>query len=552
MSRWGTEFSNPKEPATVDTFLEPHLTDSSSFRATRIHIGPTTASYYDLDWEPLASLITRLQFLEELDFVMHNQFPSSLQQIIYERHPYCRVRVWWRQALVYSLPCLKKKLLATKAGIPDDCDSDINLLHCRGFETIAIYLTQEYDQSRRRTDVDEMFPFLFAVPSLKHLILQRDIEPPDRLPLSVIKDEWRKFAAAENPTPVASLESLTVTLAHESAVLNVARSVDLSCLRSLDILDYKNPTLLAEIARLFHNLERLYISPNPGGRMDPITRTKRHATHFTDDADGITAIQHFAPLKYLWLRALRSPSGLLQVLEQHGPSLKGLILEPTRQARTSNDGGYKYPELNATQVEQLCKLCPNLQELRLQIKRLGGRQQECYIYKALGGLPNLHSLILDLHFEPRPRPLQYTENIDLAIIKEALINAATDERLACDIWDLITSNQPTQHLQNLRLVPFGRDFFPADEKYLLSYFCRSYLLRRYNRYSNTFRVEEFGKEAWSAWREEHLYIEESKEYHIPERLDTLLHELWPAGPGPDGWASGWTSFPLQTNGAASG
>ncbi|KAI9371141.1 hypothetical protein BJX61DRAFT_512463 [Aspergillus egyptiacus] len=399
-----------------------------------------------------------------------------------------------------------------------------------------------------------MFPFLFAAPRLKHLILQQDLSPPKSLPLSVIKDEWRSLAAAQKPTPVASLESLTVTLPRESAVLNLAKSINLSCLRSLDIMQYYNPDLLAEIATLFPKLERLYIPPNSGRRIDPVTRQRRHANHFADDDDGIAAVQCFVPLKYLWLRALRSPSGLLRVLEKHGPSLKGLILEPGHQARSSDDGGHKYPEVNATEVERLCELCPNLQELRLPIKRSQGNSEECEIYKALGGLPNLRTLVLDLHFEPRPRPLRHMPSVDLAITRDALINAAMDETLARAIWDLIATNQTTHRLQDLRLVPFGLHYFPHDEQYLLSHFSRSYLLRRYNGHGSL-RIEEIGKQAWTVWRAEYLPggVDE-EQYRLPERLDSLLHELWPAGPGPDGWLSGWTSFPLQTGpiGPASG
>ncbi|KAL4927780.1 uncharacterized protein BDV17DRAFT_117479 [Aspergillus undulatus] len=125
------------------------------------------------------------------------------------------------------------------------------------------------------------------------------------------------------------------------------------------------------------------------------------------------------------------------------------------------------------------------------------------MYKALGTAQDLHSLVLDLHFGPRPRPLCYQHS---QTMKEALIDATMVETLAVSIWNLVTSSkdhgtQPSR-LRNLRLVPFGLHHFPIEESHLLSNLRRSFLIKHYNYNNPGFpNLEEINKETWDIWRE---------------------------------------------------
>jgi hypothetical protein len=77
------------------------------------------------------------------------------------------------------------------------------------------------------------------------------------------------------------------------------------------------------------------------------------------------------------------------------------------------------------------------------------------MYRTLGQFRNLHTLILDLQFNSI---FQLDRPIDLSETRTSFINAATDEKLALNIWSLIASTQPsTGRLQNLRIVPFGSE-----------------------------------------------------------------------------------------------
>jgi hypothetical protein len=165
---------------------------------------------------------------------------------------------------------------------------------------------------------------------------------------------------------------------------------------------------------------------------------------------------------------------LLRIVEQHGPSLKGLIVEPSGQAHS------EYPRLEVSDIVQLATYCPNLEELRLQIKRPEGSQAECELYQALEKFKNLRSLVLDLHFDARPEPaLCHVDTPDLTALRKTFINAATADNLALGIWNQINYSKSSR-LQYLRVVPFGNGGFSREESYLLDRFARSILITRYN------------------------------------------------------------------------
>ncbi|KAL3460843.1 hypothetical protein BJX64DRAFT_262312 [Aspergillus heterothallicus] len=131
--------------------------------------------------------------------------------------------------------------------------------------------------------------------------------------------------------------------------------------------------------------------------------------------------------------------------------------------------------MEAQEIDRLANLCPDLIELRVQIKRSGGNAAELDKYQALGRLRLLRTLVLDFHCDSR---LQPTSNEPAAPKEQVLINAAIDEALATKIWYLITSQQPVQHLENLHCIPFSQTFFSAPLQFAIARVGRSYLVRR--------------------------------------------------------------------------
>jgi hypothetical protein len=171
------------------------------------------------------------------------------------------------------------------------------------------------------------------------------------------------------------------------------------------------------------------------------------------------------------------------------------------------------------------------------------------MYRALGQFRNPHTLILDLHFNSK---FQLDRPIYLSETRTSFINAATDEKLALDIWSLIASAQhSTGRLQNLRIVPFGSEtgnFQYIEEKSLLTCFARSFLITRYNIHNfGVPAIEEIGRIEWELWREEMAQLcgLTSIDTSISEVLERILLSIWPSGPGEGGWCAGMPSFPLQ-------
>ncbi|CAG8903541.1 unnamed protein product [Penicillium egyptiacum] len=377
-----------EDPATKVTFLESHLTDPTLSYASGVLLLKGWSNYrqWERDWGPLTALVARLCHLGEIEFLVRNDFPISLQEAISQHHPKCQLKLLWPQNVTSSVPNLKNQTCPRLRKIISNDDFagiDINLLRLEGLHTLSVQIPSRSDSKGRWIEIDEMLPFLLLAPNLKHLLLRKS-STAHRLPVAMLKQEWNNLAVSTQPVPVSSLHSISIGEAGppENILLKLASIADISQLRCT-----------------FPNLERLFISTNGRGWRCPDLNS--------DDDIGVSAIRAFNPLVYLHLRGFRSVSSLNQIIQRHGPTLKGLIIMPCirDKGRTEDDSGYKYPELDAFGISQLAKSCPQLEELRLPIKRSMGSQEECEMYKAVGSFSNLHSLVLDLHFDPRPRPV---------------------------------------------------------------------------------------------------------------------------------------------------
>ncbi|KAL2864118.1 uncharacterized protein BJX67DRAFT_384118 [Aspergillus lucknowensis] len=457
-------------PATNEAFLQPHLTGVPCGGGLSIADRGGNDSVYRQQWEPVISLIARLRHLEEFNFFIQSGFPSSLRKALSKCHPHCKVKIWSSQPAAYAEPNVQRWILPTASETHSKaCQIDFEILFWDRLDTFnaEILLTEPPGL------VNEMLPFVFAAPNLKHLILTHTFPLAPSLALvEFVERKWRDLAAVSPPAGIANLESLTLSSVYFDDTLfpALATVTDLSCLRSLDISGYMHPDMLADAAKLLKGLERLFVTVD-----------------LPHDEDVITAIKTFTPLKFLCLRGHGSAASVLSVLEQHGPSLQGLILELVcyRGVFVGRDGErlqrfhHEYPLFNLSQHNEMAGLCPHLQELRLQVKRPARKTAELEMYRALGQFSSLRSLVLDLHFQPEGSP-----------IGNVFLNDTVDENLARQVWNVITTSQSSQHLMKLRLAPFGDIYFLDDELYY-SHHTRSFLLTRGGR--DGLSVREIGK-----------------------------------------------------------
>ncbi|KAL4860752.1 hypothetical protein BDV12DRAFT_204723 [Aspergillus spectabilis] len=297
------------------------------------------------------------------------------------------------------------------------------------------------------------------------------------------------------------------------------------------------------------SLERLFVGVSPVRLRDYDGSTNTD----TDNAEAMSAVLAVRPLKYLCLRGLREATSLHRILAYHGQTLRGLCLEPYdgHYAGGPAHGSWKHPKLAPNDITLMAKTCPDLQELRLQIRRTEGNSQECDVYRSFGQLAKLRTLILDQHFDPRERgvgpetlrrlqPHLYPEEeeedhkVDAVLFRTTLINAATDETLALGIWDLVVSSQASRRLQNLRIVPFGLNMYSMNESYYLIFLARSFFVSRCGLENPI--VEEVGKMAWTVWQED--THGPSGPHILPRGADEVIAGLWPALVGREDWSTG--------------
>jgi hypothetical protein len=362
-----------------------------------------------------------------------------------------------------------------------------------------------------------------------------------------VKRKWQELSLTGNFMPRASLDSLSFD-AHppmspwEEVLSSMSQLVDLSRLRSLEIGVYGNPAILKKVASELHGLERLYINMHPW--------KLHHEDIHADDEQMVAAVQAFRPLRHLCLEGLRSFTSLREILSQHGNSLKGLLIQSsTHIRRLSNvlDTGFKYPIWTSGQITEISQSCPILEELCLPIKRSEGSPQECGLYKELGSFSQLHTLVLDLHYDPRSRPITpwpIEPATEPDTLRKTFSNAAVDEILVSKIWHLISSNQSSRCLKNLRITPVGMEFFDKLEQQVLSQLGRSFLVRPPRVGEVEVQIQEIGRIAWELWWESQVRDDEESSV-VPKPVELVLRELWPNMRLEKGLVTGWQSLSLQ-------
>lgn len=509
-------------------------------------------------WAPLELLVASLDRLQQFTFVAKNQLTSGLEEAISHYQPNCSVDIIFPQILgCHALDQeARDRLVRRQLGLPwTDEEMNSDTLSLSGLRTLAVKIVCPQDGE---DDFDEILPFLLTPPGLKHLKIEMHwslAEDPfdnrlETLSMAPLKEKWQEMQNRCPPKQQSRLESLTISGRGppETVISKLATVGDLSSVRTLIIpwqylLEVRDTGNLGRIAGVFPNLERLFIKPN--------TIVERDTRLGTDVEDAIDSIRSFRPLKYLCLYSLCSVGNLHRIIDRHGQSLRGLTIEPSGETQ------FDYPRLAKSDIERLVAACPNLQELRIQIKRSQGSRAECDLYEALGKFSNLHSLMLDLNFDGREAPPalsdahQPSSYVSDDTLRGTFRNAAIDEKLALGIWNLITANK-SSCLRRLRIVPFGGDRFPPPEHHMLSQLARSFLVTGPNAQSPEVpMVEEIHPKpeiSWGPYRPDRCKSRWTKAQHArSEAVTPIIHELWPQLQRSRNWKSDLasSSFPLE-------
>jgi hypothetical protein len=525
-------------PATRKGFLEHYMTSCYSTTGEDLLSNPlrSIGIKKTLNWAPVVSLIASLNHLNQFDFITNDDFTADLTEAFWRYHPNCRLNILGNQKVGPS-PLYPDTTSVSR----DSSEFKIDTLQLPGLHTLTTAISIYYRRSAEHQQLWEKMPFLFTSPGLKHLCL-KPTDGVHEAGVDLLKATWQSLIDKAKPKAISQLESVTIPSNRPEGIMlsKLAAAGDLSQLRSLDIGCVCEPGKLINVADLLPNLKRLFL--------DLDRRNQGSTTIETDIEESIAGILAFRPLEYLYVKGLRDVEALDRIIQRHGPLLKGLALVPNKV--------HEYPRLDSSKLFEMMNLCPNIEELRLQIKRSAGNQAECEIYKALGTFPHLQRLFLDLDFDARPKVPRMgssPETDDLSL-RRTFINAAMDEGLALQIWTKIKDKSP--NLKDLRIFPYGNVCFAQEERYLINCFARSYRLIGYNLENPGVPVmEQIGKRAWEIKRARQNNWDESRdesprdeEIRISSRIVSVLRSIWPQvleQTFRSEWWDCWTSLPLQ-------
>ncbi|KAJ5130999.1 uncharacterized protein N7515_007038 [Penicillium bovifimosum] len=528
---WALNMATDPNPATRKGFLEHYMTSCYSTTGLDLLSSSHKSIGKTPNWAPIVSLIASLSHLDQFDFITANDFTADLTEAFWRYHPDCRLNILSEQQVGPS-PLYPDTTSVSR----DPVEFRMDTLQLPGLHTLTTAISNDYKQSAEHQQLWEMMPFLFTSPGLKHLCL-KPADGVHEAGVALLKATWQSLIDKAKPKVISQLESVTIPGNRPEGIMlsRLAAAGDLSQLRSLDINCVCEPGKLVNVADLLPNLKRLFLDIGRRGPSRPASET--------DIEESMAGILAFRPLEYLYVSGLRDVETLDRIIQHHGPSLKGLALVPNKV--------YQYPRLNSSKLLEMMNLCPNMEELRLQMKRSAGNQAECEMYKALGTFPNLQRLFLDLDFDARPKVPRFgsvpeTHDLDL---RRTFINAAMDESLALQIWTTIKEKSPS--LKDLRIFPCGNVDFPQEERYLLDCFARSYLLTGYNLENPGVPVmEQIGKREWEIIRARRNHWHESRdeEVRLSSRVVSVLRSIWPQvleQTFRSEWLDCWTSLPLQ-------
>ncbi|KAL4879240.1 hypothetical protein BJY04DRAFT_220357 [Aspergillus karnatakaensis] len=527
-------------PVAASSFLE-------HFCLAGIHPGSTHQpwqwvfdAYWKSDWQPLVTLISRLQRLTHLNYGLPNRFPKEMSDAIATYHPNCFLNIWSGVTpLIEPRPAMRTFFHSNPVLDPLSRPDDHSLSHLHAYIAMCPEVSNKATP-RQFTHMTEHLLQLAACRSLKHLEVRLDGRWGDYDQVNQAKEKWTRFNASMMPSQAikCTLHSLHVTgnATQEDVLLSLANVFDFSGIQSLDLQIWANPALLQDMAPRFSNLQRLFI------RLD--TKLNKDPNLLADHEGVIDAVMAFKPLQYLCLCGVRSSASLHLILSHHGPTLRGLSLAPTRAGRSGPgaDWHYKYPDLMPADIMRMSESAPNIRELRIPLKRTKGNSVECAKYRALGSFANLRCLLLDLHYDHRSPPADPNWHPSDAELREVLVNAAMDEALARSIWTIIASNQASKYLRNLTCRPFGSESLEMPEAFLVMSLGRTYLIKRpvFDAFEplEIKRVADGGHEL----AVEHRFVHAWGGRGLTKHIKAVFDEVWP---GKGKWQTRWRSFPLQ-------
>jgi hypothetical protein len=521
------------------------------------------SSEEDMAWAPLVKLLEAEISLEDLVFDCLSQFPPSLLRVLHERHPRCRLHhlTFKFRTLLWGVPNTYEMELATSPSLykvkatcahrDTDGDDDFNL------EAMMELVTG-------------------LAPNLNEVIVL-NLFPAGTLRSRLPRGSWQGLPGFSRGKR-GSLKSLSLKghtrLSTPEILQDWARHVDFTGLRHLTLggcLNMMRSGLSGETmewiveTQSFPNVKILYVHVTRDDLYVPRPNYREQAISFFRTFDSLEQLSIDGPID----RRIVD-----DILALHGRALRKLSLHPFEaqpvgpNVRNLRDLDVPF-HFDKDCVLQVRDQCPILEELTILVKRNKSSASEAEVYRCFAEMRNLRSLSLLLdcsnwrvHRDPTYAPdfdEGDQESVETGIImypwlkmgelKDAFINGAVDEALACSIRKTISQNKVGRPLERLRLWPTGvgeygtANGLPPTFIGIAQNLARSWLFERVPRDdTEDFTVTELRqRERLAIDEQEARYLDRP---HCPG-FWKAFRSIWPAKDGSKDFRDDWSSFPLH-------
>ncbi|CAK7210648.1 hypothetical protein SBRCBS47491_000846 [Sporothrix bragantina] len=288
---------------------------------------------------------------------------------------------------------------------------------------------------------------------------------------------------------------------------------------------------------------------------------------------NLVLFRQLPPLGHLQYSGALRQSTLRRILNTHGRTLRHLDLSTTIKPVYVNNPDvwvtYMDP-LTIMTYNDLPRLLPNLEELRINMRRSHGDSAEVDVYETLARLSRLERLHIQLFYRVHyTKPVAMTSEEELSIrrygadpatipvdiMQEAYTNCAMDETLARSIFETVRGTMSNQddRLRHLRLdIQRQASFTDVGSRNhafmdMLRYLARPQTVRR-NAAGDVVVTEinrtatRRGEDAWA--KEVSLAGDESSGGSKLDNCLKAFRNVWPPTRETEWWQD-WKSLPLK-------
>lgn len=480
-------------------------------------------------WRPLSHFIRKL-CLTDLVYVCSHQIPVCVLKVLHQYSPETRLHMH-----TFSL----RSLYQPRDKIHHIDPDEYLLATSPSIYSVVAYVSP-YDTWGRLSYNSEALSAMIAglAPNIKHLsvisipagdsIASRNARRAGRPP-------WQGFHGEGSNTPPTSKGHLKTLLCPSGSLdtwLSCTHPDELTTLKlhfGVSIGEVRTLTQVVQTTGL-GSLQVLRL------RLEPTWQEEE--TGQSMDPTSSTLIRALPPLKMLDLEGIFADDTLCAILDCHGKSFKELHLTP----EVAYDAEADPFHLSEVHLSQMAANCPNLEKLKVVVRRTEGNQREVAIYRAFSKFERLKHLIavLDCKIYDSRGPVrgENSSNLPSSIFRKALINGAIDSSLARDIFGLIRDEfNSIECLELLVGVKHGakgwRDF---EAEGVLHGVGQSWVCK-HKRFGGEISVQEFG--GGTGIRESAVL---ENDFYDRDSLRAVWTDLWP---GPSGDRRGhWSSCAL--------